>query len=97
MIARSASDSEPLGFLKLNDEFIVNFSLSKNWVRSQIVIPSSALRKGVNRISLRWPELCVNEENAIELATRRFRMGVDADLFAVFGEIYSMKLTTEQS
>jgi hypothetical protein len=35
------------------------------------------------------------EDEAIQQVTQRFRMGVEADLFAVFGEIYSMKLRTE--
>ncbi len=95
LVARSGSTHERGGILKVNDKWIHPFSLSQDWVKSQITIPNSTLKKGVNRIHLRWPNLCVDEDEAIQQVTQRFRMGVEADLFAVFGEIYSMKLRTE--
>lgn len=67
---------------------------STTWQRWQGTLPARNLVRGVNRVCLRWPSLDVDDDVAIADAARLLALGVDADLFPVFGEVYSFRAQT---
>ena len=67
---------------------------STTWQRWRGTLPARNLVRGVNRVRLRWPSLAVDDDAAIADATRLLALGVDADLFPVFGEVYSFRAHT---
>jgi hypothetical protein len=90
VVARSMSAGPT--FVEVNEHRVGALALSTRWTRSSTSFGDRALRHGLNRITLRWPQLAVDEERAIDSARRRFGVGADADLFPVFGEVYSLVL-----
>lgn len=67
---------------------------STTWQRWRGTLPARNLVRGVNRVRLRWPSLDVDDDVAIADAVRLLALGVDPDLFPVFGEVYSFRAQT---
>lgn len=62
------------------------------WQRARIAAGRAHLRRGLNRVSLRWPALALDEDAALQEAAQRLRCGADADLFPLFGEVFSLRV-----
>ena len=62
------------------------------WQRARIAAGRAHLRRGLNRVSLRWPALALDEDAALQEAVKRLRCGADADLFPLFGEVFSLRV-----
>lgn len=62
------------------------------WQRARITAGRAHLRRGLNRVSLRWPALALDEDAALQEAVRRLRCGADADLSPLFGEVFSLRV-----
>lgn len=95
LVARS-TQNEPLQVL-LNNDVIMKNELQIKWSSHQISIPKKNLQKGINTICLRWPIINFDDEKATALAEHRFRLGIDANIFPIFGEVYSLRVQTIQS
>ena len=62
----------------------------ERWTRSRVRIDRRCLRRGLNRLELRWPMPTVPGEVALAGAMDRLEIGVAADLHPVFGEVFSV-------
>jgi len=60
------------------------------WTRAQLRLERGSLRRGLNRLTLRWPLPETNGEDGIESAIERLERGIAADLHPVFGELFSL-------
>ena len=61
----------------------------ERWTRKAIRIGRERLRRGLNRLVLRWPMPATRGEAALAVAADRLEIGVAADLHPVFGEVFS--------
>ena len=61
-----------------------------SWTRSVHRIEPRSLRRGLNRLTLRWPLALGEGEAALQAAADRLELGVAADLHPVFGEVFSL-------
>jgi hypothetical protein len=76
--------------MRLNGEPVGRLPLTRSWQRAALDLPSTALRRGLNRLTLEWPSPAGTGEEAIERAIDRLELGLDADLHPIFGEVYSL-------
>ena len=56
--------------------------------------PAALLRRGVNTLSMHWPALSVDEDELLNDAVARLRLGAEAELFCAFGELFSLTVRT---
>lgn len=64
----------------------------QDWNRFAIPLSKTLLRRGINTIKLTWPELAVNHTQSIKEAVHRLSLGGNAELFPIFGEVFSLKV-----
>jgi len=64
--------------------------LASRWTKGRLTVPRRLLRRGLNRVVLRWPPPPAGGERALEAALRRLEEGLEADLHPVFGEVWSL-------
>jgi hypothetical protein len=64
--------------------------LASRWTTGRLTVPRRLLRRGLNRVVLRWPPPSADGERALEAALCRLEEGLEADLHPVFGEIWSL-------
>jgi hypothetical protein len=70
--------------------------LHESWTRVTLRVPGGALRRGLNRLTLRWPAPPAVAEAALRQAVERLELGIAADLHPVFGEVFSLVARTER-
>ena len=61
------------------------------WTGIAIRLEPSRLRRGINKLALTWPDLAAIGDTALGQAVKRLEMGLPAQLFPVFGEVFSLK------
>ncbi len=69
-------------------------ALAAGWRTGRWRLP---VRRGVNQLTLRWPELAPARPGGgaeLEDAAGRLARGLPADIHPVFGEVYSVRVTT---
>ncbi|HTQ80271.1 MAG TPA: hypothetical protein VMM92_09760 [Thermoanaerobaculia bacterium] len=69
---------------------LAELPLTEAWSRQAVRIGRDRLRRGLNRITLRWPLPPSPGEAALAAALRRLEEGIEADLHPVFGEVFSL-------
>ena len=62
----------------------------ERWSRSRLRLPKEFLRRGLNRLTLRWPDLPPAGDDPLAPAVERLERGIAADLHPVFGEVFSL-------
>jgi hypothetical protein len=67
-------------------------ALGAEWRAVERELPVAALKPGINRLRLVWPAIAGDGREALQAAVVRLLEGVAADLFPVFGELYSVRL-----
>ena len=67
---------------------------SSSWKQSRSMAPAALLRRGVNTLSMHWPALSVDEDELLNDAVARLRLGAEAELFCAFGELFSLTVRT---
>jgi len=67
-------------------------ALGAEWRAVGRELPAAALKPGINRLRLMWPALDADGGEALQAAVDRLLDGAAADLFPVFGELYSVRL-----
>lgn len=63
---------------------------TERWMRTAFRIDHENLRRGLNRLTLRWPLPSADGEAALQAAAERLEAGIVADLHPVFGELFSL-------
>lgn len=64
--------------------------VGERWTRGSLQVPASALRAGLNRLTLRWPDPPPAEEDPFRTVLERLDLGLEADLHPVFGEVFAL-------
>lgn len=67
--------------------------VGERWTRGSLRVPASALRAGLNRLTLRWPDPPPVQEDPFRTVLERLDLGLEADLHPVFGEVFSLVRT----
>lgn len=68
----------------------------ERWRRETLLIPRHLLKPGLNRLTLHWPLPETDGAAALQTAAERLERGLAADLFPVFGEIFSLLVRPAQ-
>ena len=65
--------------------------LTDRWSRTTVDVPAGRLRRGFNRVTLRWPALPADGDAALAQILRRLEQGIPTDLHPVFGEVFALR------
>jgi len=79
--------------IAVNGHEIGPLACTDRWTRRSIALPRAALRPGLNRVAIRWPDRPSAGATPLRPAAERLELGIEADLHAVFGEIFSVSIT----
>jgi hypothetical protein len=63
---------------------------TERWSRQALRVEPRSLRRGLNRVSLSWPLPRGAGDAAIHTAVERLRQGLPAEIYPVFGEVFSL-------
>jgi hypothetical protein len=70
-------------------------SMSTHWERRSVSLAPGQLRAGLNEITVVWPPLPAEGDEALAEVGRRLEQGIDFDLHPRFGEIYALRARSE--
>lgn len=73
----------------VNGQDVGTLEAAERWRRTVLLIPRSSLKPGLNRLTLHWPIPETDGTAALQAAIERLERGLPADLFPVFGEVFS--------
>jgi hypothetical protein len=76
--------------IAVEGEEIGTIATAERWTRTAFRIERRHLRRGLHRLTLRWPLALRDGETALAAAIERLEIGVAADLHPVFGELFSL-------
>ncbi len=65
--------------------------LTDRWSRATLDVPAGRLRRGFNRVTLRWPALPADGDAALAQILQRLEQGIPTDLHPVFGEVFALR------
>ena len=91
IVARSSISSHVK--LVVNETEVGDLELTTRWRRYQVSVPSTHLSHGLNHFRLMWSVQNMDGGEALSDIVERMAMGVDADLFPIFGEVFQLKVT----
>jgi hypothetical protein len=74
----------------VNGVRVGTFSVGERWTKGALRVPAAALRAGLNRLTLRWPDPPPVEGDPFRTVIERLDLGLEADLHPVFGEVFSL-------
>jgi hypothetical protein len=77
--------------LSVNNHRLASFRLAAGWQRRIGLASRGQLRAGINRVVLEWPLPAAAGDAALAQAVERLRLGIGADLYPVFGELFSLR------
>ncbi|MFL6262966.1 MAG: SGNH/GDSL hydrolase family protein [Thermoanaerobaculia bacterium] len=76
--------------IAVNDHDLGVVEVRERWTKTAFRIDRKDLRRGLNRLTLRWPLPAADGETALAAAVERLEVGVATDLHPVFGEVFSV-------
>ena len=76
--------------IAVGDREIGIVDAAESWTRTVLRIEREHLRRGLNRLTLRWPLPPTDGDAALAVAADRLEVGIAADLHPVFGEVFSL-------
>jgi hypothetical protein len=76
--------------MEINGTPVGAMALTHRWTRASFDVPAAHLRRGLNRLTLRWPTLPPEGDAALARILGRLEHGVPTDLHPVFGEIFAL-------
>ncbi len=76
--------------IAVNDREIGGIEAAERWTRRALRTDRKNLRRGLNRLTLRWPLPTIEGQTALAAAADRLELGIAADLHPVFGEVFSL-------
>lgn len=77
--------------VSLNGGSVGDVRVGGTWTGYDLKLERSQLRPGLNRLSLSWPGLGSVGNQALQTAIHRLRQGLPADVYPVFGEVFSLQ------
>ncbi len=77
----------------VNGSVIGSVPVGERWTKGSLRVPASALKAGLNRLTLRWPDPPPVEGDPFRTVLERLDLGLEADLHPVFGEVFSLVRT----
>lgn len=80
--------------LEVNGTSLTDLELSHIWQKIRFRIEARFLKNGINRLVFLWPPLAEEDGKAQRRALKRLELGLEADLFPVFGEIFRLTART---
>lgn len=85
------ADDQPL-IVTVNGNEVATCALDPKWQQYRGRISRRRLVQGHNQVCLHWPMPEFHEEKAIQQVISEFSIGAAADMFPIFGEVYSLTL-----
>jgi hypothetical protein len=76
--------------ITVNGEEVGTVDAKERWTRTTFRIDRKDLRRGLNRLTLRWPLPATDGKAALAAAVERLEVGIAADVHPVFGEVFSL-------
>jgi hypothetical protein len=76
--------------VEVNGTKVGTLPAAGRWKRKEIRLPRTRLKRGINRLTLRWPKPPAAGDEALAAAIERLENGQEADLHPVFGEVFSL-------
>jgi hypothetical protein len=73
--------------LALNGRAVASVTVAGRWRRHRLRLPGARLRRGINRLTLRWPPLHPDGDAATAAVRERLDLGLEVELHPVFGEL----------
>jgi hypothetical protein len=77
--------------IAVDDRDLGAVDAGERWTRTALRIDRHNLRRGLNRLTLRWPPPSMDGKGALQAAADRLELGIAADLHPVFGELFSLR------
>ena len=74
----------------VNGNVLWTAPIGERWIKVSFRVPAAALRPGLNRLTLRWPDPPPVEGDPFRGVIERLDLGLEADLHPVFGEVFSL-------
>ncbi|HEX6862471.1 MAG TPA: hypothetical protein VF414_06635, partial [Thermoanaerobaculia bacterium] len=79
--------------IAVNGAVIGTLPVGEIWTKGSLRVPAAALKAGLNRLTLRWPDPPPVEGDPFRTVLERLDLGLEADLHPVFGEVFSLRRT----
>lgn len=76
--------------IMINNTVFSNIPITDKWCKHTLVICKNQLINGFNRLSIKWPKLERIDAIEIQKIATRYAMGLNIDVFPVFGEVHSL-------
>jgi len=92
IVARNREEESCKLDIKVNDKFAKEILIGNTWTKINIDIPVNLTSEGFNELKLIWPIL-VYKENNLENFIERYLLGYPVEVFKIFGEVHSLKLS----
>lgn len=73
----------------INNQCVNSIMADTTWHKYYFRIPAHMIKKGFNRVSIKWPISRQNEEIKIQELTKKYWKGIKVDFFPILGEIQS--------
>lgn len=70
---------------------VARLPLGERWARHGFTVPATAVRRGINRLTLEWPPLAAEGDAALDRIGRRLDQRVGVDIHPVFGELMMLR------
>ena len=83
--------------VQVNEESLGVATLTDRWSRSIFEIAATHLRRGFNRVTLRWPALPAEGDAALAQIVGRLEQGLPIDLHPAFGDVAVLRATSDDS
>ncbi len=83
--------------IAVDDRDLGAVDAGERWTRTVLRIDRHNLRRGLNRLTLRWPPPSTDGATALAAAADRLELGIAADLHPVFGEVFSLRARHAQT
>ncbi len=76
--------------VRLDGHDVTSVPVEESWSRHHLRLSCHDLQRTIHRVTLVWPALPANGDQEIENAIHRLENGIEADLYPVFGEVFSL-------
>jgi hypothetical protein len=83
--------------VSVNGRRLGSFRLAPTWRCYTTTVDRHLLARGLNTVRLAWPMPSAAGDAALAAAAERLRRGIAADLYPVFGEVFSLRVAAPAS